>query len=103
MSGHYQKVLDWDLGAVLSVAYTTVKGEVVDYSLVLLLNEVDGLKTIRVYDCAHGFNEMHRYGREIGKQPGVQVHRGTLGEGMNAAIEAIEVSYVAMIEGWRQA
>lgn len=103
MSGRYEKVLDWALGAVLSVDYTTVKGEVVDYSLVLQLKEGDGVKTIRVYDGAHGFNEMHRYGQEIGKGQGILVHRGTLGEGMNAAIETIEASYVAMIEGWRRA
>jgi hypothetical protein len=103
VSGRYEKVLDWGLGVVLFVDYTTLKGEVVDYSLALLLKEVDGVKTIRVYDGAHGFNEMHRYGQATGRQRGVQVHRGTLGEGMNAAIATIEASYVAMIEGWRGA
>lgn len=103
MSGRYEKVLDWDLGAVLSVEYTTVKGDVVDYSLVLLLKEAGGRKTIRLYDGAHGVNEMHRYSRREGKQDGVVFSHSTLGEGMNEAIAAIESLFIAMIESWRRA
>lgn len=103
MSGRYEKVLDWALGAVLSVDYATVRGEVVDYSLVLLLTDVDGVKTIRIYNGSHGINEMHRYTRSVGKQNGVVFSHGTLGEGMNAAVATVERSYVAMIEGWRRA
>lgn len=90
------------MGVVLSVDFTTVKGKVVDYALVLRLTcAKEEQETIRVYDSAHGFNEMHRYARGAGKQTGVHVHRGTLGEGMSAAIAQIETSYAAMIEGWR--
>jgi hypothetical protein len=103
VSGSYGKVLDWALGVVLSVDYKTVRGKVVDYTLVLLLKEIDGVKTIRVYDSAHGFNEMHRYGRKAGKHEGVPVHPGTLAEGMNAAMADIEASFAAMIEGWKRA
>jgi hypothetical protein len=88
--------------AVLSVDYTTGRGRVVDCTLVLLLEEVDGVKTIRVYDSAHGFNEMHRYSRRGGKRDGVVFSNATLGEGMNEAIAAIEFLYIAMIEGWRR-
>jgi hypothetical protein len=52
-------------------------------------------------DSAHGFNEMYRYTYAAGKQKGTEVHSGTLGEGMRAAIADIEDSYLAMIEGWR--
>lgn len=87
---------------VLLVDFTTVKGKVVDYTLILLLGwEEEERETVRVYDSSHGFNEMHRYARDVGKQTGARVHRGTLGEGMNAAIAQIEASYAAMIEGWR--
>jgi hypothetical protein len=42
---------------------------------------------VRVYDAAHGFNEMHRHTEEGGKQSGTVFHRGTLGDGMHDAIE----------------
>ena len=45
----------------MSVDFTTVKGEVVGYSVVLLLSTPFTAETVRVYDAAHGFNEMHRY------------------------------------------
>ena len=57
-------------------------------------------ETVRVYDAAHGFNEMHRYTGAGGKQAGVRFHPGTLGDGMRVAIEAIEGGYREMIEGW---
>jgi hypothetical protein len=65
-----------------------------------MLVTADGLRTIRVYDGAHGYNEMHRYTREGGKLTGVMFHSGTLGDGYNAAIENIERGHLKMIEGW---
>lgn len=50
---------------------------------------------------AHGHNEMHRYTRSEGKQSGTPLHRGTLGDGMRAAIAEIKSSYPEMIEGWQ--
>lgn len=68
----------------------------------LLLFEIEGrTETIRLYDGAHGHNEMHRYTRSAGKQPGTPLHRGTLGEGMRAAIGEIKSGYREMIEGWQ--
>lgn len=55
---------------------------------------------MRIYDGAHGVNEMHRFTRSTGKQAGVEVHSGTLSEGMRSAKEEIERSYRGMIEGW---
>jgi len=73
---------------------------VVDYAVVLLLVMNGRLETIRVYDGAHGYNEMHRYTDGGGKQPGVRFHSGSLGEGMRAAIAEAKRSHRMMIEGW---
>ena len=71
-------------------------------SFVLLLALNGSTETIRVYDGAHGHNEMHRYKQSGGKQPGEPFHAGTLGEGMRAAIAEIERGYGGMIEGWKR-
>jgi hypothetical protein len=86
MSAYYLRVLDHVLGAMLRVEFTTDGREITDYAVVLLLAIGDGTETIRVYDGAHGHNEMHRYTCSGGKQPGAPFHAGTLGEGMRAAI-----------------
>lgn len=101
VSGRYDDILDYELGAMMSVDFMTARGEVVDYVVVLLLLTANGVETIRVYDSAHGFNEMHRYTRAGGKQIGTVFLIATLGEGMRAAIGDIKVGYLAMIEGWR--
>lgn len=100
MSAHYLEIVDLVFGAVMWVDFTTVRGRVVDYTVILLRETDEGVETIRVYDSAHGFNEMHRYTYEGGKQPGVEVHRGTLGEGMRAAKADIKSGFLSMIEGW---
>ncbi len=111
MSARYSKNLDVGVGAVLSVDFKTVRGKVVGYSILLLLKTAESKETIRVFDSAHGFNEMHRYsdggGKHRysdggGKRNGTEFHSGTLGEGMRAAIHAIERGYLEMIEGWRE-
>ncbi len=81
------------------VDFRTRGRDVLAYSLVLVAGE-SNLETVRVYDSAHGFNEMHRFGRCDGKQPGVPFHAGTLGEGMRAATAAIKSEFLQMIEGW---
>lgn len=101
MSASYERILDETLGATLSVVFTTVRGRVVDYAVVLFLMTGNGKETVRVYDGAHGYNEMHRYSRTAGKRDGVKFHSGTLDEGMRAAIAAIKRSHREMIEGWR--
>ncbi len=86
----------------MDVDFKTVRRDIVDYSVVLLA-EVDGkLETIRVYDGAHGKNELHRYTRSDGKQRAEVIHDGTLGEGMRAAISDIKRVNGAMIEAWRK-
>lgn len=96
----YVDVIDYRLGVALVVEFETAGTDVTSYSLVLCLEVDDGVETIRVYDSAHGLNEMHRFTRDAGKQRGAEIHRATLGEGMRAAIEEIKRGYLAMIEGW---
>jgi hypothetical protein len=100
VSADYLRILDHVLGAMVSVEFTSEGPEVTDYAVVLLLEMGSGTETIRVYDSAHGHNEVHRYTRGEGKQAGAPFHSGTLGEGVRAAIEEIEGGYRKMIEGW---
>jgi hypothetical protein len=102
VSAHYEQPLDPQRGVSLWVDLTTERGQVVDYTIVLLLAAPDGAETIRVYDSAHGFNEMHRYTQADGKQTGKPFHSGSLGEGVLVAIESAKRNYRQMIEGWRR-
>ncbi len=102
MSAYYLRILDHVLGAMLRVEFSTDGREIIDYAVVLLLARDGPTETIRVYDGAHGHNEMHRYTRTAGKQPGEPFHAGTLGEGMRAAIDLVERGYGEMIEGWER-
>ena len=102
MGVYYGRVLDHALGALLRVQFTTEGNDVIDYAVVLLLDTKKEMETIRVYDAAHGHNEMHRYTRSGGKGPGAAFHGGTLGEGMRAAIAEVERGYREMIEGWER-
>jgi len=102
MSADYLRILDHVLRAMVSVEFSTRGREVIDYAVVLLLEVGGATEAIRVYDGAHGHNEMHRYTRSEGKQAGSPFHGGTLGEGMRAAIEEIESGYRKMIEGWER-
>ena len=102
MSADYLRILDHVLGAMLSVEFMTQGREITDYAVVLLLEVGDATETIRVYDGAHGHNEMHRHTPSGDKQPGTPFHSGTLGEGMRAAIDEVERGYREMIEGWER-
>ena len=102
MSAYYLRILDHPRGAILRVEFTSRGREIVDYAVVLLLEVGAVTETVRLYDAAHGFNEMHRLTRSAGKQPGTRFHSGTLGDGMRAAISEIESGYAEMIEGWER-
>jgi hypothetical protein len=102
VSADYTRLLDRRLGALMHVEFKTDRREIVEYAVVLLIT-VDGeMETVRLYDGAHGENELHRYTREGGKQAGEIFHRGTLAQGMRAAIEEIERGYRVMIESWHR-
>jgi len=102
MSADYAVELNGVLGAWMRVSFKTERREIADYSVVLLLEVGERLETVRLYDGAHGQNEMHRYTRQGGKQAAEIFHRGTLGAGTRAAITAIKRGYRPMIEAWRR-
>jgi hypothetical protein len=101
MSQRYRDVLDYGLGARIVVEFTTRRREVVDYAVILTVDDEGGAMRVRVYDGAHGVNDMHRHDRGGGKALAEMFHTGTLGEGMRAAITAVRSGYKEMIDAWR--
>lgn len=101
MSQRYRRVLDYEIGAHIVVEFATYRRKVVDYAVILTVDDGGGATTVRSYDGAHGVNDMHRHGAVSGKAPAEAFHAGTLGEGMRAAIAAVRVGYKEMIDAWR--
>ena len=101
MSATYSEELDEDQRVWMHVDFVTERREVIDYAVVLCVVEAGQSRTVRLYDGAHGINELHRYTTEAGKQAAEVFHGGTLGEGMRAAIEQVRRGYLPMIEAWR--
>jgi hypothetical protein len=101
MSAYYRRILDHALGALLRVQFTTEDGEVIDYAVVLLLDTEKGSETIRVYDAAHGHNEMHRHTRIGGRGPEPFFIAVPL-EKECALRSEVERGYREMIEGWER-
>jgi ferredoxin-NADP reductase len=102
VSQRYRDVLDYEIGARIVVEFALHRREVMDYAVVLTVDDEGGeAVTVRVYDGAHGVNEMHRHDRSGDKAPAESFHAGTLGEGMRAAIAAVRSGYQEMIEAWR--
>lgn len=100
MSSEYEVDLNRLRGIRLRVEFTTSHRVVIDYAVVLTA-EVDGrIETIRVYDGAHGRNELHRFTQAAGKQPADVFHAGTLGEGFRAALRDCRGDYERMVEAW---
>jgi hypothetical protein len=70
VSQRYRDVLDYEIGARIVVEFTLDRREVVDYAVVLTVDDEAGeAVTVRVYDGAHGVNEMHRHDRSGEKRP----------------------------------
>jgi hypothetical protein len=87
--------------AELVVWFLTERASVISYSVVLLALHEGAWHTVRVYDNAHGANEMHRYTVAGGKQPAEPVHAGEAGEAMRSARDEVLAGYEKMIEAWR--
>jgi hypothetical protein len=101
-SQRYRDVLDYEVGARIVVEFTTHGREVIDYAVVLTVDDEHGeAATARVYDGAHGVNDMHRHDRAGAEAPAESFHAGTLGEGMRAAINAVRIGHKEMIDAWR--
>jgi hypothetical protein len=101
MSQRYRDSLDYDSGVRIVVEFTTNRREVTDYAVILTIDDGAGEAAVRVYDGAHGINDMHRCDRRGTKAPAEVFHAGTLGEGMRAAITAVRSGYKEMIDAWR--
>jgi len=100
MSPDYEDVLDVQLGVSYRVEFKTARDQVVDYAVILIIED-DGMeRTVRIYDGAHGVNELHRYNRRGEKGPPEVFHADTLGEGMRYAIEQIKDGFEGMVESW---
>jgi hypothetical protein len=85
MSAEYLVKLGGDRAKLMRVSFTTRRREITDYAVLLTFEFEGEVHTVRLYDGAHGINEMHRYTRAAGKQPAEIFHSGTLGEGMREA------------------
>ncbi|MHB1569372.1 MAG: hypothetical protein ACYC0H_09220 [Solirubrobacteraceae bacterium] len=70
--------------------------------MLLILHE-ERWQTARVYDNAHGHNEMHRHTLSGGKQAGEAFSpEGDFGVAMRTARDEILAGYEKMIEGWQR-
>lgn len=101
MSQRHRDVLDYETGARIVVEFTTDRRMVTDYAVILTVDDEEGKATVRVYDGAHGVNDLHRHNLRGEKAPAAAFHPGTLGEGMRAAITAVRADYKEMIAAWR--
>jgi hypothetical protein len=86
----------------LAPAALRLRVEAVSYAVTLVVEEAGELRSVRVYDNAHGEPEMHRYSREGKKQPAEKAPGATPSEGFNMALDLISSGFMEMIDGWRR-
>ncbi len=92
-----------DETAVVVVWFATELGKVISYSIVLLVFHDSRWQTVRVYDNAHGENEMHRHTVSGGKEAAEPFAKeGDPGQTMRDARDEVLAGYEKMIEGWRR-
>lgn len=91
-----------DVEAAIEVRFVTRRDDVVDYAVVLLVEERNAWRAVRVYDNVHQMHDMHRYNRAGEKQTAETFHRGSADEALQSAIEAVRDGYSEMIESWRR-
>jgi hypothetical protein len=73
MNQRYRDVLDYEIGARIVVEFTTDRRTIVDYAVILTVDDGGSEATVRVYDSAHGVNEMHRHNRRGEKAPATMI------------------------------
>lgn len=88
--------------AIIYARLDTERGEATSYAVTLVVEDDGGLRTVRVYDNAHGQPEMHRYSQAGEKQPAERAPGITASEGFNMALDLIFSSFTEMIDGWRR-
>jgi len=87
--------------AELLVWFVTERGAVISYSVVLVAQHQGAWHTIRVYDNAHGRNEVHRHTLAGGKQQAEPFLPGDFGQAMRVARGEVLAGYEKMVEAWR--
>lgn len=85
----------------LVVWFLTERDKVISYAVVLVVMHAGDWQTVRVYDNAHGRNEMHRHTLTGGKQTAEATTAVEAGEAMRGARDEILAGYERMIEAWR--
>lgn len=88
--------------AILHARLDTEHGQAVRYAVTLVAEEQGELRTVRVYDNAHGEPEMHRYSFAGDKQPAEKAQGSTASEGFNIALDLITAGFQEMIDPWRR-
>jgi len=88
--------------AILYARLDTERGEAISYAVALVVHGRDGLRTVRIYDNAHGQPEMHQYSPAGEKQPAEKAPGATASEGFTMALSLISSGFRGMFEGWRR-
>jgi hypothetical protein len=101
VSAEYVVDLEREPSILMHVRFTTRRRDVTNYAVLLTIEEEGKRLAVRLYDGAHGVNEMHRYTQNQRKELAEIFHSGTLGEGMRAATELVKRGYRPIIEAWR--
>jgi hypothetical protein len=86
--------------AKLVAFYETEGGELQRYAVTLVTEDRGELRTVRLYDNAHGEPEMHRYTHAGEKMPATKANGATPSEAYNIALEAVARGFEGMIDGW---
>ena len=88
--------------AAIDVRFFARHDDVLDYAVVLLVEERNAWHAVRVYDNVHRVHDMHRYNRAGEKQTAETFHQGSASEALQSAMEAVRSGYSEMIESWRR-
>ena len=89
-------------GVEILVEFKTERGELAGYTVLLRVLRDGEWHEVRVWDNAHGDNEMHRYTRSGGKQAGVVFHQGSFAEGYRAAYADARTNFEEIVDGWER-
>ena len=65
----YVVALDRPRAIWMHVRFESSRRGITDYAVVLTMPHGRGRRAVRVYDAAHGFNEMHRYRQTAARSP----------------------------------
>lgn len=84
------------------VEFKTERGELTGFTVLLRVRREGHWHEVRVWDNAHGRNEMHRYTRSGGKQPGVIFDRGSSAVGYRAAYADARANFEEIVDGWER-